>query len=119
MDEYLEFLRRLRTRRLQLELTQQSLAANIGLSTSLFADIESGKRDITLKQFLELAKILNASPQTLMPSFDPALLLISEQLPYASFNEADLNRLKAMIEGVLRVFVSYDADLSKKITFKK
>ncbi len=53
-----QFIQVLRKRRRELEITQQHLSAGLGVTDSYISLVESGKRDIKLKHFVEACKIL-------------------------------------------------------------
>ena len=52
------FGQRVRERRIELDYTQQELANLTGLSRSYIGEIETGRRNITLKNAAKIAKAL-------------------------------------------------------------
>jgi len=60
------FGKRVRERRLALGLTQQELADRAGLHRSYIGEIELGKRNITLKSAVKIAKALQVDVTTLL-----------------------------------------------------
>lgn len=58
---------RIRSRRLELNLSQDELAAKLGYkSRSTIAKIESGENDLTQSKIVEFAKALETTPAFLM-----------------------------------------------------
>lgn len=58
---------RIRSRRIELEMSQDELAKKLGYkSRSTIAKIESGENDITQSKIAEFAKALNTTPAYLM-----------------------------------------------------
>lgn len=58
---------RIRNRRLELNMSQQELADKLGYTDrSAIAKIETGKNDISLNKFKEIAKALQISPAKLI-----------------------------------------------------
>jgi len=53
-----QLVQALRKRRRELKTTQQSLGTVLGLGNSYISLMESGKRDIKLKYFVEACKLL-------------------------------------------------------------
>jgi transcriptional regulator with XRE-family HTH domain len=58
---------KIREQRVKLGLTQEELAAQVGLSRSSITNVEQGRQTILLHQFLEIAQALEISPQALFP----------------------------------------------------
>ena len=54
------FGQRMRERRIELDYTQQELANLTGLSRSYIGEIETGRRNITLKNAAKIARALKA-----------------------------------------------------------
>lgn len=59
---------KLRRRRRSLDLSQEELAARVGLSRVTVATIESGKQNTQLQHVFLFAKALDASPEELVPT---------------------------------------------------
>lgn len=58
---------RIKNRRLELNMSQQELADKLGYTDrSAIAKIETGKNDISLNKFKEIAKALQISPAKLI-----------------------------------------------------
>lgn len=63
---------RIRQRRLELNMSQETLAHKMGYtSRSTIAKIEAGKNDISQSKIIEFAKALNTTPADLMGWNDP------------------------------------------------
>lgn len=74
MDNRLKELRKAK------KLTQEQLADMVGVSQSLIALIEKGKRDIDFTLAEQLAKALNVKPYELMPlEWQPQPITPAEQ----------------------------------------
>lgn len=61
---------RIRTRRTELEWTQDVLAQKAGISKSFLSDVENGKRSIGAETLLDLARVLGLSLDYLMKGED-------------------------------------------------
>jgi DNA-binding XRE family transcriptional regulator len=64
----IDFGRRVRQRRHQLELSQEALAERSGLHPTYVGSVERGERNIALENIIILAQALECSPKDLMPS---------------------------------------------------
>lgn len=60
------FGKRVRERRLALGLTQQELADRAGLHRSYIGEIELGRRNVTLKSAVKIAKALQVDVASLL-----------------------------------------------------
>jgi transcriptional regulator with XRE-family HTH domain len=65
---YKEFGRVLRAARLKAKLTQEELAARVGMSRPSLANVERGNQRVALHQFAELAAAVGADPVDLLPA---------------------------------------------------
>lgn len=65
---YEEFGRRLRAARRKAKLTQEELAARVGMSRPSLANVERGNQRVALHQFAELAAAVGAAPIDLLPA---------------------------------------------------
>ena len=61
------FGRKVRQRRYELDLTQEQLAELANLHHNYVGSVERGERNISLENILALAKALKCSPKDLMP----------------------------------------------------
>jgi transcriptional regulator with XRE-family HTH domain len=61
----------IRKRRVKKGLTQEFLGDQVGLSRSSITNVEQGRQTILLHQFIELARVLGAEPQELLPENRP------------------------------------------------
>jgi transcriptional regulator with XRE-family HTH domain len=61
------FGKEVRRRRLELSLTQESLAELAGLHPTYLGSVERGERNISLENIISLARALKCSPRDLMP----------------------------------------------------
>lgn len=60
----------IRSKRLELKITQESLALQCGIDRSYVGRIERGEVNLTVEKLYEIAKILQVSPQELLPMLD-------------------------------------------------
>ena len=63
----IEFGKRLKNKRQQLDLTQEQLAEKADLTLSYVGSIERGERNVSLGNIIALAQALTISPKELMP----------------------------------------------------
>ena len=64
---YAEFGRLLRVHRTKARLSQQMVAARVGLSRTSITNIEIGRQHIPLHMLYELASAVNTTPDSLLP----------------------------------------------------
>ena len=57
----------IRNRRLQLKMTQESLALPCGIDRSYMGRIERGEVNLTVEKIYEIASVLKISPKELLP----------------------------------------------------
>lgn len=62
----MEFGSRIRTRRSELDWSQEELARRAGISKGFLSDVETGKRGIRAETLLDLARVLSLSIDFLM-----------------------------------------------------
>lgn len=79
---YREIGSRIRSRRKQLRLTQETLASRLGLSRASLANIETGRQSVLVHRLYPIAQTLDLSVPDLLPP-PPA--------PFTSANVADLS----------------------------
>lgn len=97
--------RKIRTRRLQLGLTQNQLAEIAGLSTNAISSIECGKRFPRPKTLDLIAQALRVGPDDLMRSESPSTGSLLHELTEFMRNESDdtirlvLQLAKAVVRG--------------------
>ena len=60
------FGKRVREKRLALELTQEGLAERASLHTTYLSSIERGERNVALENIIAIAKALKCSPKDLI-----------------------------------------------------
>ena len=60
----------IRNKRLELKITQESLALQCGIDRSYVGRIERGEVNITVEKLYEIAKILKINPQELLPTLE-------------------------------------------------
>jgi len=58
---------KVRTKRFELEMTQEEIAEKAGMHPTYLGSVERGERNISLENIIVLAKALNCSPKDLMP----------------------------------------------------
>lgn len=61
---------RLKFRRAQMNLTQNELAMQLGISRASVANIEAGQQNTTVFALYEFCSVLNLSPSQLFPGLD-------------------------------------------------
>ncbi len=66
--DYEDFGLRIRTLRRQLKMTQEELAAEVGISASFMGHIERGTRVASLETLVALCTTLRVTPQYLLQS---------------------------------------------------
>ena len=66
-----EFGRRLRHLRDEVDLSQEALAAASGLSRTSIVNIERGRQGVSLATLYNLASALGLEPRILLPNADP------------------------------------------------
>ncbi len=59
--------KKLRELRLQKGLSQENIAFELGISQKSYSDIENGKTELKHKKIIQLAKILNTTPDKICP----------------------------------------------------
>jgi transcriptional regulator with XRE-family HTH domain len=59
---------RIRKRRDELGITQQSLGEQVGLSRTSVTNVEQGRQAILLHQLVQFARALGAEPSTFLPA---------------------------------------------------
>ena len=62
-----EFGMKVRSKRHELNLSQEKLAERANLHTNYVGSVERGERNISLENIITLAKALDCSPRELMP----------------------------------------------------
>ncbi|EEH69288.1 MULTISPECIES: helix-turn-helix domain-containing protein [Acinetobacter] len=60
----------IRNKRLELKITQESLALQCGIDRSYVGRIERGEVNITVEKLYEIAEILKINPQELLPTLE-------------------------------------------------
>jgi transcriptional regulator with XRE-family HTH domain len=58
---------KVRTRRFEMDITQEELAEKADLHPTYVGSVERGERNIALENIIALAKALGCSPKDLMP----------------------------------------------------
>lgn len=93
--------RRLREVRQQLRLSQENVAARLGVSRSVVAAIEQGRRPLTISEVYDLAYDLGLSPRAFLAPDDRPLLLDGRGTIQPE-SEAEWLRGDRMLAGELR-----------------
>ena len=70
--DYVALGKRIRKIRLEQQMTQETLASQLGLSTSFIGHIERGSRVMSLETFYTLCCALHTSPSALLAYTDTA-----------------------------------------------
>lgn len=95
--EYAAVGARISRARRSIEMTQDALAACVGLTRASLTNIESGRQRIQLHTLLKVARVLNVSAATLLP--DELGLTTEEELPQELSEQA-----RVSILGLLQDF---------------
>ena len=66
-SEHTEFCERIKARRLELGLTQAQCAERLGVSPTVFADLERGRSQPTLATLYRVAEALKTTVHDLLP----------------------------------------------------
>ena len=98
--------RRIRSRREALGLTREQLAEITDLSLNFFAEIESGRKNMTTKSLYKVAKALNLSADYILFGEQAQADKTKTQKLLDSLSERD----KALAEDILESFVKAVTD---------
>lgn len=80
--------KRIREERLRLNLTQEKLAEDIGISTAYLGQIERGERSVTLDKLIPLANRLGVTVDFLLADY---IVSVGDDM--------SLNRLNQLLQG--------------------
>lgn len=78
---YQDLAARVRSRRAELNMSQQQAAALAGLTRSALASIETARQSVMLHQLYGIARALGTSPEALLPTFEAAAEVGSGTMP--------------------------------------
>jgi transcriptional regulator with XRE-family HTH domain len=83
---YKEIGRNIRTRRRQIDASQDTVALQLGISRATLANIETGRQRVLVHQLYGIARALGVKPSDLMPPPPPDRTdgLTLESLPVGS-----------------------------------
>lgn len=59
----------IRVERTRRELSQDNMAAELGISTGAYSNIERGKTELTVRRLYQIANILKANISSFLPEF--------------------------------------------------
>lgn len=76
--------KRIREERLRLNLTQEKLAEDIGISTSYLGQIERGERSVTLDKLIPLANRLGVTVDFLLADY---MVSVGDDMSLNSLNQ--------------------------------
>lgn len=87
--------KRIREERLKLNLTQETLAEDIDLTTAYIGQIERGERNLTLENIIKVANRLGVTvdyllSDSLIAETDASLIQISQLLNGRKLNEKEM-----------------------------
>lgn len=93
--DYLSLGKRIREERLRLNLTQEKLSEDVGISTAYLGQIERGERSLTLDKLVKIAVRLGITVDYLLsdsvaPTPDHQTDLILQLLQDKTFQEKEL-----------------------------
>ncbi len=90
-----EILLYLKKKRKEKNITQVDAAKALGMKTNTFGDLENGKTRIRLVDFLELCKLLDVDPISLLHKSDEVIVsMTSDQVKAIEELAAKLETLK-------------------------
>jgi len=72
----MEYLLKIKQKRKELKLTQQTMGKYLGMAKETYRDIENGKILLSLDNYLRIIKILDISSSFLFP--DKKVILLSD-----------------------------------------
>jgi transcriptional regulator with XRE-family HTH domain len=94
LDHGMALGERIKSRRLELEWTQDALAQKAGISKGFLSDVENGKRGVGADTLLDIARVLGMSLDYLMKGTPDERAARSEvEIPHALAELADANSL--------------------------
>jgi DNA-binding XRE family transcriptional regulator len=65
---YIEVGKRIRSRRDELKIPQETLASDVGLTRTSITNIEKGRQKLLLHTFFDIARTLKTEPGALLPT---------------------------------------------------
>lgn len=122
--DWSDFGKRVRTRREQLNISQQDIAVALGIDQAKVSLIERGARKVDLiKEMPALAKALRCSmtalvqdESTALPDTDdPVRKLMQQYFPGVQFEEFEMRRIAQFLEPVIQSYVNSSPELKKKV----
>ena len=111
--DYKQLGRRIRQERLRLNLTQEQLSENIGISTAYLVQIERGDRNVTLDKLIPIANRLGVTIDYLLNDYingksdDINLKRLSQLFDGKTESE------KEMAVNVVKLLFSYTGEWQK------
>lgn len=91
-------LEKIRAVRSSLGLKQEYMAEQLRISQPLYSDLESGKKDISLRRFLKIAAVLDITAAQLLEAQDAAP---QENETRLNNLETEMNLLKSMLHQLM------------------
>lgn len=110
MEDFKDFLykivgERIKSKREKLEITQNQLSENLGISRASVSNIEVGRHQVTLGSLYEISQILKIDISELLPKYDDVILAVnSNVLDYSShvdkekFNNTQIDGIKELLK---------------------
>lgn len=92
--------KRVKKRRIELGYTQEYLAEKMDVSIQMISGTESGKKALTLENFIKFCEILETTPDYLIKGRDPASILIEEM---KQLTDTQIERINAVIKQCIEM----------------
>lgn len=89
-----EIAERIRKARLLSDLSQENIAAELGISPGAYSNIETGKTDITVSRLFEIAEALKINVLELLFDKKQASVFAEKQVSYSKETD-DISQLKS------------------------
>ena len=112
-----DWRKNIKERRLELKMSQTDLAKKVGYSDkSMVSQIESGKTDIPIEKFEQIAKALRTTPQELLTHkqgyyFDPEVAEMAQR----AYEDPDTRLLLSASRDLSKEDMQYVLDLVKRL----
>lgn len=122
--DWSDFGKRVRTRREELNISQQEIAVALGIDQAKVSLIERGARKVDLvKEMPALIKVLRSSMSALVQDEatrtadeDPVSQLLAQYFPGVQFEDFEKKRIAQFLELATRAHVKTTPDLEKKVS---
>jgi transcriptional regulator with XRE-family HTH domain len=122
--EWHEFGARVKSRREQLNISQQEIANALKIDQAKVSLIEKGARKVdVIKELPKLAEVLRCSMSALVldeqtrsaDDNDPVKQLMKQYFPGTDFSDFEMKRISQFLEPVIQSYVKSSPELEKKV----